>query len=90
MKLSWDKAKREWTLKNRGLDFTNFPALFEGPYLLRQDSRRDYGEVRWVILGFIEKRLMVVAYTMRQETYHVFSMRKANDREKEAFKKLRG
>jgi uncharacterized protein len=90
MKLSWDEAKRQWTLRNRRLDFAKFSVLFEGPHLLRQDVRRDYGEVRWIVLGFVEQRLMVAAYTMRQGTYHVFSMRKANEREKEAFKKLRG
>ncbi len=90
MKLSWDETKRAWTQQNRGLDFADFPTLFDGPHLLREDTRRDYGEIRWVILGLIKRRLMVAAYTMRADRYHVISMRKANDREKEAFKKLRG
>jgi hypothetical protein len=44
-------AKREWTLRERGLDFANAGALFEGPVFSFEDKRRDYGEVRWISYG---------------------------------------
>lgn len=86
VKLSWDEQKRLRALEQRGLDFADFPALLDGPHWVRQDTRRDYGEVRWVIVGYLTRRLTVAVYTTRGDCHHIFSMRKANDREQKAFK----
>jgi uncharacterized protein len=47
-----------------------------------EDTRRSYGETRIVCYGLLGGRLGVVGYTPRDGDRHVFSMRKANDREK--------
>jgi uncharacterized DUF497 family protein len=43
MKISYDPAKRDWTLRERGLDFYDVPQLFEGLTIDSVDLRRDYG-----------------------------------------------
>ncbi len=88
MQLEYDKAKRDDTLKERGLDFADFPELMAGTHLVKLDDRQDYSEDRWVAVGTIRGRLMVVAFTMRGDVYRVFSMRKANKREQKSFKIL--
>ena len=53
-------------------------------YALRQpltDTRKDYGEKRIICFGLLAGRLVVVGYTLRGTVRHIFSMRKANDRE---------
>ena len=85
-----DPAKRDWTLEHRGLDFADFPIWLTGPHWERRDRRRNYGEERWILMGFLRQRLLVAVYTMLAKTYRVLSMRKANDREEEAFEELRG
>ncbi len=48
------------------------------PSLLR---RFDCREPRYITLGFLSGRMVVVGWTPRRDDCHVFSMRKANDRE---------
>jgi len=58
------------------------PRKFAGPTLEVEDNRKDYGEVRIVCYGYLLGRMVVVGYTQRGQSRHVFSMRKANAREK--------
>ena len=82
MRITFDPAKRRATLADRGLDFADAVHVFEGPTLEVEDQRQDYGEVRIICFGYLAGRLVVVGYTQRGSARHVFSMRKANAREK--------
>ncbi|NDH31361.1 MAG: BrnT family toxin [Betaproteobacteria bacterium] len=84
-KLTYDPAKRDWTLTNRGLDFEDAARVFDGVTAEVEDARQDYGEVRILCFGVLQDRLVVIGYTPRGDVRHVFSMRKANDREKARF-----
>jgi len=64
------------------LDFEDAAIVFEGVTIEVEDTRRNYGEPRIICYGLLSGRLVVVGYTPRGATRHVFSMRKANDREK--------
>jgi uncharacterized protein len=46
-----------------------------------EDTRKDYGEIRVICFGYLEDRMVVVGYTPRGTGRHIFSMRKANERE---------
>lgn len=81
MRLSYDPAKRERTLRERGLDFDDAAAVFDGLTVEVEDTRRDYGERRVICYGRLAGRMVVVGYTTRGPVRHIFSMRKANDRE---------
>ena len=48
-----------------------------------RDQRQDYGEDRWIGMGAIHGRLMVVVYTERKpDIIRLISIRKANKRER--------
>jgi len=79
--LTFDPAKREKTLSERGLDFADAAEVFAGVTLEIEDTRKDYGEIRVICHGMLEGRMIVVGYTPRGADRHVFSMRKANERE---------
>lgn len=83
MEITFDPAKRAKTLTERGLDFEDAALVFAGVTLEIEDTRRDYGETRIICYGLLEGRLVVVGYTPRGAVRHIFSMRKANDREKD-------
>lgn len=83
MQVTFDPIKRAKTLVDRGLDFADATFVFEGVTLEFEDDRKDYGEIRIICFGFLAERLVVVGYTPRGADRHIFSMRKANDREKE-------
>jgi len=81
VRVTFDPAKREKTLTERGLDFADAMTVFEGTTIEVEDTRKDYGERRIVSYGLLAGRMVVVGYTPRGAVRHVFSMRKANDRE---------
>jgi uncharacterized protein len=81
MRISYDLAKRAITLAERGLDFEDAVAVFEGETVEIEDTRRDYGEQRFICYGLLAGRMVVVGYTPRGAVRHIFSMRKANERE---------
>jgi uncharacterized DUF497 family protein len=81
MRISYDPAKRQKTLDDRGLDFDDAPAVFAGLTFEVEDTRQDYGETRIICFGYLAGRLVVIGYTPRGSTRHVFSKRKANERE---------
>jgi uncharacterized DUF497 family protein len=81
-KITFDPAKRERTLRERGLDFAEAALVFDGSTIDDPDERRDYGELRMITVGHLRGRMVVVGWTPRGEARHVFSMRKANEREK--------
>jgi uncharacterized protein len=82
MRVTFDPAKRARTLDERGLDFEDAELVFAGTTIEIDDTRRNYGERRIICYGLLAGRIVVVGYTPRGSARHVFSMRKANDREK--------
>jgi len=82
MRITFDPAKRARTLVERGLDFADAEFVFAGVTLEVEDTRRNYGEPRIICYGYLDGRMVVVGYTPRGGERHIFSMRKANEREK--------
>jgi uncharacterized DUF497 family protein len=81
VRITFDLTKRDKTLSERGLDFTDATMVFAGVTLDIEDTRKNYGETRVICYGLLEGRMVVVGYTPRGADRHVFSMRKANERE---------
>ncbi len=81
MRITFDPTKRNKALSERGLDFDDAALIFAGVTLEVEDTRKDYGETRVICYGMLEGRMVVVGYTPRGADRHVFSMRKANERE---------
>lgn len=68
-------------MADRGLDFVDAVVVFDGLTVEVEDTRKDYGEKRIICYGLLAGRMVVVGYTPRGTVRHIFSMRKANDRE---------
>ncbi len=90
MAISFDRAKRDRTFAERGLAFEDAERVFEGPTYDEVDTRRDYGEVRTITVGWLSGRMVVVVWTTRGGVRHVISMRKANDREQARYRERLG
>lgn len=86
MRIVFDPAKRVKTLAERGLDFADAAEVFSGLTFEIEDTRRNYGERRIMCFGTLTGRMVVVGYVQRGGARHVFSMRKANDREVKAYR----
>ena len=81
MRISYDPAKRQKTLDERGLDFEDATEVFAGLTFEVEDVRQEYGEIRMICFGHLAGRMVVVGYAPRGAVRHIFSMRKANERE---------
>jgi len=87
MKIEFDFSKRDKTMNERGLDFARAVEVFAGVHFTGQDSRMDYPEDRFISVGLLDARLLVLVWTQRGEVRRIISMRKANDREKKIYAK---
>ena len=81
MAVTYDAGKRARALAERGLDFEDAKYVFQGVTVEVEDLRKDYGEIRVLCYGILAERMVVVGYVPRGADRHVFSMRKANERE---------
>jgi uncharacterized protein len=85
----WDEAKRERTLRERGIDFADVARLFFGrkPYFRRREERG--GETRWQAFGYLGSggTLLSVVYTEREDgaLCRLISVRTAHRKEREEY-----
>lgn len=90
MLITFDPAKRNATLTERGLDFVDAAEVFAGPVFEKADDRLDYGEHRLITIGLLRGRLVVLVWTPRGAARHIISMRKANGREQRRYQESLG
>lgn len=83
----WDDKKNEINVLKHGLSFEDACLVFAGECVTFEDNRFDYGEQRYITLGNLEDRIVIIVHTYREGKTRIISMRKANDREKEIYKK---
>jgi uncharacterized protein len=89
MKITFDPAKRAWTLAHRWLDFAvDAEKVFSGDTMTMTDDRFDYGEVREISAGFLGDRMVVVVWTRRGASRHIISMRYCHDKEEKRWRKI--
>lgn len=81
MDISFDRAKSELNERERGLPFSLAAQLDWSDAVIEEDGRKDYGERRYRVLGYIGDRLHALVFNPRAGKVHVISLRKANKRE---------
>ncbi len=78
----WDDAKAANNETKHSVSFPFAVRAFEDENRLTvMDDRSDYGEVRYITLARIEKRVYVLVYTLRNSVIRLISARKANSKE---------
>lgn len=89
MRFIWDQAKSDANFVRRGFDFAFVVELFDGPVLVRLDTRHEYGEPRLVGIGAVAGLLFTVVYTDREVggegVRRIISARRSNRHERQAF-----
>ena len=74
---TWDEKKRRLNLAKHGIDFHDAKAIFDGPLVTVEDRREDYGERRYVVLGFLAEVVVSLTYSERGDRIRIISIRKA-------------
>ena len=83
--MEYDPEKRTATIEARGLDMARAGEVFEGATLTVEDDRWDYGEDRFITIGFLDGGMVVMVWTPRDLRRRIISMRKANERERRLY-----
>ena len=73
----------------RGLSFTQVNDFDFETAFVEIDLREEYGETRFVAIGFLHQRLHVLCFTETDDGIRVISFRKANDREVQRYAKTK-
>ena len=86
MNFEWDASKCRENIRKHGFDFAVAWKLFEGPMLIRPDFRFDYGEQRFIGIGLLDERIVLVAFSEPDEnTRRIISLRRAKKNERSKF-----
>ena len=89
MRFEWNEEKRKANIRKHGLDFRDAWKVFQLPMLVALDARQDYGEDRWIGIGMLNTRVVVMVFTERDEdTIRVISMMKATTNERIRYEQL--
>lgn len=79
----WDDAKAASNLEKHGVSFGEARLVFQDPFAVElYDDRRDYGEDRYILIGMSAARLLVIAYTKREDRFRIISARRAEPNER--------
>ncbi len=90
MKIAWDETKRLQNLRDHQLDFRDAERVFAGPTITFEDARFDYDEWRFITVGLLAGRVVVLSHTQRGNSIRMISMREGTKREEiRFFKNLR-
>ena len=85
MGFEWDPAKNNANLQKHGIDFDYAIRIFEGIVLERVDSRKDYGETRFIAVGQVDERVLAVVYARRGAERRIISARSAHKNERKTY-----
>jgi uncharacterized DUF497 family protein len=79
---TWDEAKRQYNLRQHGLDFADAHAVFDWHAFTYEDTRYHYSERRYITLGYFQGVEVSIAHTEDNYGIRIISFRKAGSREK--------
>lgn len=84
MRFEWDENKAKTNLLKHSVSFEEAVTIFADPYLFfTEDSKHSQTEEREWAIGESEKGLLlVVVFTMRENTIRLISARKATENER--------
>lgn len=87
MNITWDDTKRQQNLREHPLDLADASRVFAGPTITFADTRFDYDEWRFITVGLLDGRVVVLSHTQRGNSIRMISMRKGTKREEIRFYK---
>jgi uncharacterized DUF497 family protein len=85
MEIAFDPVKSRRNIELRGIPFDLAVSFIFETALTWLDQRKDYGEDRWIALGYLNDRLHILCYLETTDGIRVISLRKANERERRTY-----
>lgn len=83
MEFEWDEDKADLLWRTRRISFFDAANVFRDPDRIEfEDDRRDYREIRRIVTGRSDDRLLTVVYTMRGSTCRLITAWPASRKER--------
>ena len=82
MQFSYDATKDQANIEKHGVSLGLATELDWDSLFALEDTRKEYGEARFIGFALLSERLYCVVFTDRGESRRIISLRKANDKEK--------
>jgi uncharacterized DUF497 family protein len=92
MMFEWDEQKNEANRQRHGISFEDVLPVFElaeGQSVMLEDTRKDYGEARLILLCPFRGSVLHVTFTWRGDRIRLISARRANKREIQGYDRLK-
>jgi uncharacterized DUF497 family protein len=84
----WDEDKRQANIAERGVDFRLAAQIFQNPIIESEDTREEYGEHRYRVLGHVGDEYFILAYTWRGSIRRIISAWKVGDDGKKRYEAI--
>jgi uncharacterized protein len=81
----WDWVKAAENLEKHKINFEIAISIFKGLVVESLDDREEYGEDRFITLGTVDNRVLVVVWTWRDGRRRIISARKATRDERQKY-----
>lgn len=89
MEFEWDETKNTANISKHHIDFADAIEIFQHPILTGIDNRENYREERWIGIGQMQNRTIVIVYVEYQnDSIRIISARKATQREKKYYEEI--
>ncbi len=78
--IEFDPAKDAMNVARHGLSLADFVGFDSDP-VVKEDSRYDYGETRYIAIGRIDGLPHLIVYTRRGDKMRLIGFRRAHEKE---------
>ena len=86
MKFEWDENKNQSNQSKHSISFGEAAEIFRYPMYKLVDTRKDYGEVRYIGIGSNSQMIVLtVIFTERESRIRIISARRANKKERKLY-----
>jgi uncharacterized DUF497 family protein len=89
MRITFDHAKRVTVREERQLDLADAGQVFEGFHLTRSDDAHSDHEERFKTVGDLNDVVVLIIWTIREDSRRIITMWKANEKERAAYHRRR-
>jgi uncharacterized protein len=88
MGFQWDADKSASNAAKHGISFLQAAQIFRGLILKTQDTRRDYGEPRFIALGAFDGEVLRVVFTERDGDIRLISAWRAGRHDRKKYQSI--
>lgn len=85
MDFEWDDSKNRKNYEKHKVRFEYAALIFDSETFSSIDRSQDYGEVRYVTIGFVDGDCYVVVHTERDGVIRIISARKGGRRDRKEY-----